>query len=93
MCDFVYKHVDYVVGLSMIEMSGRRPVRHHHPTEDSEMSGDLQDLKRQLADVTRELSAMPRHLIGSEKWADRVAERNWLNRTIARMEGWAPLAN
>jgi hypothetical protein len=57
------------------------------------MAGDVDDLRRQLADVTAELARMPLHLIGSRKHRDRVEECRWLTRTIDRMEGRDPLAN
>jgi hypothetical protein len=57
------------------------------------MPGDLADLRRQLADVTDELVAMPTHLIGSEKHRDRVVECRWLTRTVNRLEGRDPAAN
>lgn len=57
------------------------------------MAGDLQDLRRQLEDVTRELAAMPLHLIGTAKHRDRIEECRWLTRTINRMEGRNPLDN
>jgi hypothetical protein len=54
------------------------------------MSGDLADLKKQLASCLRDLATMPAHKAGTEWHTDRIEERNWLNRAIARKEGWAP---
>jgi hypothetical protein len=57
------------------------------------MAGDLSDMRRQLADVTAELAAMPLHLIGSEKHRDRIEECRWLVRSIDRLEGRDPSRN
>lgn len=57
------------------------------------MSGDLQDLRRQLRNVMSDLAAMPEHKAGSQWHTDRVEEARWLTRTISRMEGRDPARN
>jgi hypothetical protein len=50
------------------------------------MTGELENLRKRLADVTAELARMPRYLVGSGEWTDRINRRDRLRRTISRLE-------
>ena len=48
------------------------------------MSGDIHDMRKQLAEVTAELARRPPHMAGTEWESDRLEELAWLTRSIER---------
>lgn len=48
--------------------------------------GSIEAMKDQLRSCLADIEAIPAHLQGSEKHQDRIEERDWLMRSLARME-------
>lgn len=48
-------------------------------------NGGLEHCKAMLESVNADLDRAPRHLHGTEWFTDRVREKEWLERSIARM--------